>query len=75
MSFIAFNGQGGKTAFIDIAAGKDINATGSGIIGSNIKLKAGGDINGVIVNSVEHRRSVVVPWAGAVRLAHKRSFT
>jgi hypothetical protein len=48
---IAFNGQGGKTAFIDIAAGKDINATGSGIIGSNIKLQAGGSINGVIIGS------------------------
>jgi len=48
---IAFNGVGGKTAVIDINAGKDINATGSGIIGSNIKLQAGGSINGVIIGS------------------------
>ena len=48
---IAFNGNGAKNAFIDITAGKDINATGSGIIGSNIKLQAGGDINGVIIGS------------------------
>ena len=48
---IAFNGLGSKTAFIDINAGKDINASGSGIIGSNIKLQAGGNINGVIIGS------------------------
>ena len=48
---IAFNGNGAKNAFIDINAGKDINATGSGIIGSNIKLQAGGNIKGVIIGS------------------------
>ncbi len=48
---IAFNGADTQNAFIDIAAGKDINANGSGIIGSNIKLAAGGSINGVIIGS------------------------
>ena len=48
---IAFNGADTRNNFIDISAGKDINATGSGIIGSNIKLDAGGSINGVIIGS------------------------
>lgn len=48
---IAFNGNDSSDNFIDINAGKDINASGSGIIGSNIKLTAGGDINGVIIGS------------------------
>src|SRR5262249_39836069 len=48
---IAFNGNGTRDAFIDLSAGHDINASGSGIIGSNIKLQADGDITGVIVGS------------------------
>lgn len=48
---IAFNGADTHNTFIDLNAGKNINASGSGIIGSNIKLKAGGDITGVIVGS------------------------
>jgi filamentous hemagglutinin family protein len=48
---IAFNGTDTRNAFIDIATGQDINANGSGIIGSNIKLTAGGSINGVIIGS------------------------
>ena len=48
---IAFNGADTRNNFIDINAGKDINANGSGVIGSNIKLKAGGNINGVIIGS------------------------
>ncbi|MBW8864560.1 MAG: filamentous hemagglutinin N-terminal domain-containing protein, partial [Verrucomicrobia bacterium] len=48
---IAFNGADSKNSFIQIDAGKDINASGSGIIGSNIKLQAGGDINGVVIGS------------------------
>jgi len=47
---IAFNGNG-NNASIDINAGKDINAQGSGIIGSNIKLQAGGNINGLVIGS------------------------
>ena len=46
---LAFNGTDTKVNFIDLNAGKDINASGSGIIGYNIKLEAGGNINGVIV--------------------------
>jgi filamentous hemagglutinin family protein len=48
---IAFNNASGTDSFIDLNAGKDINATGSGIIGYNVKLAAGGDINGVVVGS------------------------
>jgi filamentous hemagglutinin family protein len=48
---IAFNGVGSENAVIDINAGQNINATGSGIIGSNIKLQAGGNINGLVIGS------------------------
>jgi len=48
---ISFNGSDTKNNFIQIGAAKDINATGSGVIGSNIKLKAGGNINGVVVGT------------------------
>jgi hypothetical protein len=48
---IAFNGSDSRNSFIDLNVGKDINADGSGIIGSNIKLKAGGDIHGLVIGS------------------------
>ncbi len=48
---IAFNGANSKNNYIEITAGDDINAEGSGIIGANIELKAGGDINGVVIGS------------------------
>jgi hypothetical protein len=48
---IAFGSGGGKDNFIDVNAGKNINSTGSGIIGYNVALKAGGDITGVVVGS------------------------
>jgi filamentous hemagglutinin family protein len=48
---IAFNGANTKNNFIEVDAGHDINATGSGIIGTNIRLDAGGNITGVIVGS------------------------
>jgi len=48
---IAFNGANTKDNSIDVNVGKDINATGSGIIGYNVNLKAGGNINGVVVGS------------------------
>lgn len=48
---IAFNGNDSDNNFVQIDAGQDINASGSGIIGSNIRLTAGGDINGVIIGS------------------------
>ena len=48
---IAFNTVDSANSFIELNAGKDINAEGSGVIGSNIKLQAGGNINGVIVGS------------------------
>jgi filamentous hemagglutinin family protein len=48
---IAFNGNAPQDAFVQVNAGKDINASGSGIIGSNIKLQAGGNINGLVIGS------------------------
>jgi filamentous hemagglutinin family protein len=48
---IAFNGEGTQNNFVDVNAGHDINASGSGIIGSNIKLQAGGNINGLVIGS------------------------
>jgi filamentous hemagglutinin family protein len=48
---IGFNGHGPSDAFISANAGQDIDAQGSGIIGSNIKLQAGGDINGLVIGS------------------------
>ena len=48
---IAFNGADTKNNFIELNAGNDINAESSGIIGSNIKLQAGGNINGLVIGS------------------------
>ena len=48
---IAFNGTDTANSSMNVQVGQDINATGSGIIGSNIKLHAGGDINGVVFGS------------------------
>jgi filamentous hemagglutinin family protein len=48
---IAFNGANAEDNYIQITAGDDINAQGSGVIGANIKLKAGGNINGVVIGS------------------------
>jgi hypothetical protein len=48
---ISFNNADTGNHFIQVTAGKDINATGSGIIGSNIRLQAGGNINGLVIGS------------------------
>jgi filamentous hemagglutinin family protein len=48
---ISFNETDSQNSFIELNAGHDINAEGSGVIGSNIKLSAGGNINGLIVGS------------------------
>jgi filamentous hemagglutinin family protein len=48
---IAFNDANSGNAFINLTAGHDINAGGSGIIGSNIRLQAGGSINGLVVGT------------------------
>ena len=48
---IALNGANMRNAFIDLQAGKNINATGSGIIGGNLRLSAGGQINGLLVGT------------------------
>ncbi len=51
MMQIALNNADTENNFIQIDAGKNINATHSGIIGSNVRLQAGGNVNGVIVGS------------------------
>jgi len=48
---IAFNAADTRNNFIDLTAGHDITANGSGVLGYNIKLKAGGDIKGLIFGS------------------------
>jgi filamentous hemagglutinin family protein len=48
---IAFNHNVGPANFIELDAGKDIDAGNSGVIGSNIRAKAGGDISGVFVGT------------------------
>ena len=48
---IAFNGNAPQNALVSVNAGQDINATGSGIIGGNIKLQAAGNINGLVIGS------------------------
>ena len=48
---IAFNSLNSPDNYVQINAGGDITATGSGVIGSNIKLSAGGDISGLIIGS------------------------
>jgi len=48
---IAFNSADTRNSFIDLAAGHDIIATGSGVIGYNIQIKAGGNVDGLIFGS------------------------
>jgi hypothetical protein len=48
---IAFNDSDTSSSFINLNAGHDINATGSGVIGSNVRLQAGGNINGLVIGS------------------------
>lgn len=48
---IALNSDNTDNAFISLNAGKDINATGSGVIGANLQLNAGGSVNGVLVST------------------------
>ena len=50
---IALNGANSQDSSITLNAGKDINATGSGIIGANLQLTAGGSVNGVLVSTGE----------------------
>jgi filamentous hemagglutinin family protein len=48
---ISLNGRNPPNAFIDLNAGKDINASGSGVIGGNLHLTAGGAVNGILVGT------------------------
>ncbi len=48
---IAFNGNTTPGNFIELDAGRDISAGNSGVIGSNIRTTAGGNISGIFVGS------------------------
>ncbi|MDB6032378.1 MAG: Filamentous hemagglutinin family outer membrane protein [Verrucomicrobiales bacterium] len=71
---LAFNNFNTRNSSIDLHAGQDINASGSGIIGSNIRLSAGGNISGVIIGSqnidisTEHNVNVTAFSAGGVSI-------
>ena len=72
---IAFNSADSRAATIDLSAGHDIDAGGSGIIGGNLKLQAGGDINGLVVGSGQvninslHNVDVVAFAGGGISIA------
>ncbi len=53
---IAFNNADTRNNFVTLNVAHDINANGSGIIGYNINLHAGGDINGLVIG----QRSVAI---------------
>jgi hypothetical protein len=48
---VAFNNDIAPGSYIDLTAGQDINAGNSGVIGSDIKVTAGGNISGIFVGS------------------------
>lgn len=45
------NGNTSVTPSIDLTAGDDINASGTGVIGVNVNAKAGGNITGIVISS------------------------
>ena len=65
---LALNDVKSPAAFIDLNAGRDINAGRSGIIGENIQLNAAGNISGVVVGSrnvnIQSQQSVDVTAVG-----------
>jgi filamentous hemagglutinin family protein len=78
---IAFNGANSHDNFIALTAGQNINASGSGVIGSNIRLKAGGDITGLVVGTQsvninsQQNVAVTVVSAGNVDISASGSVT
>ncbi|MGA2176872.1 MAG: filamentous hemagglutinin N-terminal domain-containing protein [Verrucomicrobiota bacterium] len=48
---IALNGADSHNNSITLNSGKDIDAAGSGIIGANLQLNAGGNVNGILVST------------------------
>ncbi len=63
---LAFNHNVGPANFIELDAGKDIDAGNSGVIGSNIRAKAGGDITGVFVGTGSVDINAVNNFSGTV---------
>jgi hypothetical protein len=50
---IPLNGVSTQDNSITLDAGQDINASGSGIIGANLHIDAGGSVNGILVSTGE----------------------
>lgn len=48
---VALNGANSQNNSITLTAGKDINASGSGIVGANLDINAAGNINGILVGT------------------------
>jgi filamentous hemagglutinin family protein len=63
---IAFNHNDGGGSFIELDAGDNIDAGNSGVIGSNIRAQAGGDISGVFVGSGNVNLNAVNNFSGTV---------
>jgi hypothetical protein len=63
---IAFNHNVGGANFIELDAGKDIDAGNSGVIGSSIRAQAGGNISGVFVGSGNVNLNAVNNFSGTV---------
>ncbi|HAM70038.1 MAG TPA: hypothetical protein DCM86_00150, partial [Verrucomicrobiales bacterium] len=72
---LSFNGSDSRRSGIALTAGKDINAGGSGVIGNNISLDAGGNINGLVIGSgnialrSEHNINVTAIGSGGVSVS------
>ncbi|HXD00957.1 MAG TPA: filamentous hemagglutinin N-terminal domain-containing protein [Verrucomicrobiae bacterium] len=63
---IAFNNLATPGNYIDLTAGKDIDAGNSGVIGSDIRAKAGGNISGVFVGTGSVDINAVNNFSGTV---------
>jgi filamentous hemagglutinin family protein len=57
---IPLNGVSSQNNSITLSAGQDINASGSGIIGANLHINAGGSVNGILVSTGEINVSAAV---------------
>jgi trimeric autotransporter adhesin len=76
---ISLSGLPAHNAVISLDAGKDINASGSGIIGEDLQLNAGGSITGVLVGTgtvnVTSQSSVNVTALGGLGVSINASGT
>jgi filamentous hemagglutinin family protein len=61
---IAFNRANTENNSITLNAGKNIDATGSGIIGANLNINAGGDVNGILIGTGNIAVQIVGSFGG-----------